>query len=91
MGAKALIKSVMEAKRYRVSDLTKGLNDRGVQITSPSLSSQLYRDHLLYDRVEQIADVMGCDICFRDRRSGKVYRVCPPVSPNLPSEPITIE
>ena len=75
MGAKALIKSVMEAKRYRVSDLTRELNSRGIGIASSSLSTQLYRDNFSYERVEMLADIMGCDICFRDRRSGKVYRV----------------
>lgn len=42
-------------------------------ITSNSMYVKLSRGHLKYTEVEKIMDVLGCEIQFKDRKSGKVY------------------
>lgn len=37
-----------------------------------SLRNQLYRDNLTYASVEHLCDVLGYDIVFRDRETGRI-------------------
>lgn len=33
----------------------------------------LSRDNMTYSTVEQMADILGCEIVFRDKETGKIY------------------
>lgn len=68
MGATKKIKKVLLEKDMTQIDLAE-IADKDVQ----ALRNQLYRDNLTYASVEHLCDVLGCDIVFRDRESGKIY------------------
>ena len=38
-----------------------------------TMRNQLSRDNLTYASVEHLCDVLGCDIVFRDRETGRIY------------------
>ncbi len=68
MGATKKIKKVLLDKELNQVQLA-GLAGKDVQ----ALRNQLYRDNLTYASVEHLCDVLGCDIVFRDRETGRIY------------------
>ena len=68
MGASKTIKTIMADKRIKSGRLAE-LIGREKQYVYNILN----RDNMSYERVEQIADALGCDIVFRDRETGKIY------------------
>lgn len=69
MGAADKIKEVLKhrhIKQYELAEMT-GRN-------AQTLRSMLYKDNMTYATVEEIADILGCDIIFKDRKTGKTFR-----------------
>ena len=55
------------------SELVKNTLGNLYGITPNSMYVKLSRGHLKYVEVERIMDVLGCDVQFKDRKTGKVY------------------
>ena len=68
MGATKKIKKILLEKNLNQIQLAE-LADKDVQ----SLRNQLYKDRFTYASVEHLCDVLGCDIVFRDRETGRIY------------------
>lgn len=69
MGASDKLKAIMKHKKIKQAELA--------EITgkdSQSLRNMLYRDNMTYATIEQLADALGCDIVFIDRKTRKQYR-----------------
>ena len=68
MGATKKIKKILLEKNFSQIRLAE-LAGKDVQ----TLRNQLYRDKFTYASVEHLCDVLGCDIVFRDRETGRIY------------------
>lgn len=64
------------SKKIRKALVEKGINQvRLAEIAGKdvgALRNQLYRDNLTYASVEHLCDVLGYDIVFRDRETGRI-------------------
>ncbi len=69
MGASQKLKDIMKHKRIKQTELAE---QSGKQLQA--LRNMLYRDNMTYATVEQLADALGCDIVFIDRKTRKQYR-----------------
>lgn len=69
MGASDKLKAIMKHKNIRQIDLASQTGKE-----AQTLRSMLYRDNMTYASVEQLADALGCDIVFIDRKTRKQYR-----------------
>lgn len=70
MSASKTIKIAMINKGVSVGDLADRL-----AIRSTTLSTQLWRDAMGYDRVVEILDALDCDLVIRDKATGKIYDI----------------
>lgn len=68
MGAAKVIKQIMYEQNVSVSQLASAL---GIQ--PQSLSNKLYRDSFSFDDVVRIADILGSDVKFTIRETGKEF------------------
>ena len=68
MGASRKIKRVLFEKQMTQVQLAE-LADKDIN----ALRNQLCRDNLTYASVEHLCDALGCDIVFRDRKTGTIY------------------
>lgn len=68
MGAAKKIRKVLLEKNLNQVKLAE-LAGKDVQ----ALRNQLYKDSFTYASVEHLCDVLGCDIVFRDRETGRIY------------------
>lgn len=68
MGAKKKIKIVMIDKNIKTAQLAAGLG-----INYQSFVNKLTRDTMSYKDAEQIAELLGCEVVFRDKATGKIY------------------
>lgn len=68
MGASKPIKQIMQEKNISVKDLANLL-----KIKPQSMSNKLHRDAWSFSDAVQIADLLGCDIKFIVRDSGKEF------------------
>lgn len=68
MGASKHFKRLMFEREITTGDIAK-LIDKPLQ----SLYNQICRDSWKYKEVEEIADKLGCDIVFVDRKTGQKY------------------
>ena len=46
---------------------------RMVEMPKQSLYNMFNRNSMGYKQVEEFADILGCDIVFKDRETGKEY------------------
>lgn len=67
MGATRKIKKMLIDKGMTQVDLAEAADKNPL-----TLRNQLYRDNLTYKSVEHLCDVVGYDIVFRDRETGRV-------------------
>lgn len=68
MGATKHIKRMLFEKDLKTTDLA-GKTGKPLQ----SLYNQLGRDTWKFSEVEKIADLYGCDIVIKDRKTGAEY------------------
>ncbi len=68
MGVKKKIKIVMIDKNIKTAQMAAGLG-----INYQSFVNKLNRDSMSYKDAEEIANLLNCDIVFRDRATGKIY------------------
>lgn len=68
MGVSKKIKMVMMDKEIKSGQVAEAIG-KGKQY----VYNALHNDNMTYERVEQIADFLGCDIVFKDRKTGKEY------------------
>jgi hypothetical protein len=68
MGVKKKIKIVMIDKNIKTAQLAAGLG-----INYQSFVNKVNRDSMSYKDAEEIANLLNCDIVFRDRATGKIY------------------
>ena len=68
MGASKHIKRILFEK-----DITGGRFAEMIGKPTQSTYNQLSRDTWKYAEVEKIADLLGCEIVFKDRETGKEY------------------
>lgn len=68
MGASKHIKRILFEK-----DITGGKFAEIIGKPTQSTYNQLSRDSWKFSEVEKIADLLGCDIVFKDRENGKEY------------------
>lgn len=66
MGAKVRIKAMLKSKSKTYEDLA-GITGNAMQ----TVYNTMARDTLKYNDVEFIADKLGYDIVFRDRKTGE--------------------
>lgn len=69
MGASRKLKDIMKHKHIKQTELAES-SGKQLQV----LRNMLYRDNMTYATVEQLADALGCDIVFIDRKTRKQYR-----------------
>ena len=69
MGAKTKLKQAMADKEVTQVTLAE-MTNRNVQ----TLRNMIYRDNMTYATVEELANILGCDVVLRDRKTGKLYR-----------------
>lgn len=68
MGAKKKIKLLLAEK-----GITQTALARKAGKSEQTLRNLLARDSMRYETVEQLLDVIDCDIVFRDRKTGKIF------------------
>lgn len=68
MGAAKKLKMILVDREMTQADLAKKTG-RAPQ----TLRNMLSRDNMSFDTVAMFADVLECDVVFRDRRTGKLY------------------
>lgn len=68
MGAAKAIKQIMYEQNISVAELASAL---GIQ--AQSMSNKLYRDSFSFDEVVRIADILGSDVKFIVRETGKEF------------------
>lgn len=68
MGASKRIKEIMREKRIKQIDIAKEVGK-----DKQYIYNALYKDNLSFERAEQILDILGCDIVFKDRETGEEY------------------
>lgn len=68
MGAAEKIKIMCLVKKARKADIADKLG-----MNPQSFYNKLARDAMSYNTAEKIADLLGFDIIFRDRKTGKEY------------------
>lgn len=66
MGAKVRIKAMLKSRGKNYMDLAEMLG-----LTYQTTRDKMARDTLKYNDVEFIADKLGYDIVFRDRKTGE--------------------
>ena len=82
MGASKHLKMIMLDKGIKTKDFalkyqslprqTNGDGKGKEKSLSPNIvSNMLYRDNMTFATVEIMADILGCDIVFKDRETGK--------------------
>lgn len=69
MGASKKIKMVLLDKDIKKKDFATMLGYEGQN----TIYNMLGRDKMTYEAVEKWLDLLGCDIVFRDRETGKIY------------------
>ena len=68
MSASKQIKIVMTKK-----DIKPGAVAAALDMDPQAFYNKLFRDTMKYNDVEKIADVLGCDVVFRDKQTGEIY------------------
>ena len=68
MGAAKKIKMVLIDREMTQIDLSD-ISGKNIQ----TVRNMLCRDNMSYATVEHFADILGCDVVFRDRKTGKLY------------------
>lgn len=68
MGASKKIKTVMADKKIKSGRVAERIGREKQYVYNI-----LNRDNMSYERVEQIAEALGCEIIFRDKETGKEY------------------
>ena len=68
MSASKKIKMIMLDKDIKTDKLSAFLG-----IPKQTIYNKFCRDTMKYNDVESIADFLGCDIVFKDRKTGKEY------------------
>lgn len=65
------------SKHLKMAMLDKGITQIAFaeKIGKPkqSLYNMMSRDSMSYKTVEELADVLGCDVVLRDRETGRIY------------------
>lgn len=70
MGASKKLKMAALDKGIKHKELAEMLGYKGENTVYNLLS----RDNFTYENVERWADLLGCDVVLRDRKTGKLYR-----------------
>ena len=68
MGASKRIRHIIRDKEVRQADLAEAM-DMPLQ----SFYNLLQRDTMSFERAEMLAEMLGCEIVFRDKETGKIY------------------
>ena len=66
LGAKVRIRAMMKMRGKHYADIAE-MTGR----TENTIKNKMFRDNLNYRFVEEVADMLGFDIIFRDRFTGK--------------------
>lgn len=69
MGVAKRIKMILLDKGVSQKELSNRLGYEGKN----TIYNLLGRDNPTFATVEKWADVLGCDVVFRDRKTGKIY------------------
>lgn len=69
MGASRLIKVVLADKNIKRVELSERLGYTGEN----SVYNMLGKDRFTVANLEKWADALGCQICLRDKETGKIY------------------
>ena len=74
MGASKQLRQIMKGKGIKLKDFAREYNPESKSEHKTQLvSNMLTRDNMTFATVEEMADILGCDIVFRDRETGKIY------------------
>lgn len=74
MRASRILKSIMARKGITVSDLARelGRSDKTIYGTFAN-DERSTRKGMTFENVVEMAEVLGCEIVFRDKETGKEY------------------
>ena len=75
MGASKKIKKILVDKGMTQVELAKAIGERDNKPPKDvqQIRNALSRDTFTYAILEHWLDILGCDIVFRDRETGKLY------------------
>ena len=68
MGVTARFKRIMKDKHIKANDIANGTGT-----SLQNIYNTFHTDKMTFATVEKIADILGCDIVFIDRETGKTY------------------
>lgn len=69
MGARKKLKMAMLDKGVKQAELAEKTGKK-----LQTIRNTFSNDSMTYATVEQFADILGCDVVLRDRKTGKLYR-----------------
>ena len=83
MGASKKIKMILLDKGMNIGTLAEEYSSQprilkdGTSVERSGSKQTLYnmmsRDAMTFATVEQLAEILGCEVVFRDKESGKIY------------------
>lgn len=74
MGVTKQLRAVMKEKGIKLKDFAQMYNpDSEAKTKTQVVSNMLTRDNMTFATVEQMADLLGCEVVLRDKKTGKIY------------------
>lgn len=74
MGATKQIKTILKDKGIKLKDFAMMYNPESKATAKVQVvSNMLTRDNMTFATVEEMANILGCEIVFRDKETGKIY------------------
>lgn len=74
MGASKQLRQIIKDKGIKFKEFAKEYNPESKsEYKTQLVSNMLTRDNMTFATVEDMADILGCDVVFRDRETGKIY------------------
>lgn len=75
MDSRTRIKTVITAENTTLKNITDELNSKhpDKSITAQSITNKLSRKTIRFDEVTEIMNILGYDIVFRNRTTGREY------------------
>lgn len=74
MGASKKLKQVIRDKDLLIKEFAQMYNpDSSSENKEQILGNMLSRDNMTYSTVENMLELLGCEIVFRDKKTGKIY------------------
>ena len=68
MSISTQVKTILQYNGLTISEFAKMMGN-----SPQTIRNIFYRGNLKYSTLEHWMDVLGCDIVFRDRKTGKIF------------------